>query len=570
MASEAGLLEPIKAGGTTNMAHPQNDIFAVKDVKGREKFPEVKRLSQELFRDNVKAAFGDVSLFLAVTAVHGAEPQQIARNVAFEMNNVLQKNGVDRKPIIVPYVPGHPIYGERNVRILREVCGAEAGQEVYLSEDLGRMLIKTEFGLAGYQTHLESVRHNQAQVQEELDNFLKNEFSAISLFDEIIDGRPQPKKQIFNQVDPTTGKRGRIVEINAGANVSGAAEDGRVVAHSVFPNTLHGLMGHVQNHKDKFNYDEALVSDVLKIGQELNKKFDVVVLTDIHPLGAKADKASFEKTHADAVLTPALKDRKNPPDVSFDKENKTLTITWQEDELNKETGQMEKVTKTESAPNYDPVKGVVYLNVSGSGIGAAEAKGFVLLAQEKGYVVSVPPWLKNQWVSESEKRVEGNKDDPAAQKEMEAMKNILSALPEILFAEDEKGESLVKAQMLRAGLGAVNNSLVGGKQAPDGTSEGIAIILLPGGQLDNPETRSNEAVIIENKLGVEYTGQPNIIEYATNLPKDAFHRFTRKVYNDYGIPPQFSGLEHTANVLVQSEIARSMKAGVKQTRLRAA
>src|SRR5713226_4664826 len=108
----------------------QQEKLAVHDALGREKFSEVSKLSQEAFRQNVKSAFGDVSFFIGTTAVHGAEPQQIAGNVAQEMNNVLEKNGVDRKPIVLPFVPGHPIYGERNVRILREVYGAEGGKNV--------------------------------------------------------------------------------------------------------------------------------------------------------------------------------------------------------------------------------------------------------------------------------------------------------------------------------------------------------------------------------------------------------------------------------------------------------
>ena len=285
----------------------------------------------------------------------------------------------------------------------------------------------------------------------------------------------------------------------------------------------------------------------MKIGKELNKKFDVVVLPDIHPLGAQKDKKFFESTHGDVVITPPLKDRAEPPTVEVDKEARSITISWEEDQLNKDKGQIEKVTKTESAPNYDTEKGIVYLNVSGSGIGAAEAKGFVLLAQAKGYVVSVPPWLKRQWVGES-------KGD-----EEQAMENVLSVLPNILFAQDENGDNLVKAQMLRAGLGAVSNSQVAGRVGEDGRSEGIVMIVLPGSKLDNPETRSNEVVILENGFGVEYTGQPGIVEFARELRNDAFTIFNRKIYDQNKIPFGMTGMEFTANVLVQSGVVYEMR-----------
>ena len=220
----------------------RQEKLVVHDVRGREKFSGVNKLSQEAFQQNVKNAFGDVSFFIGTTAVHGAEPQQIAGNVAQKMNNVLEANGVDRKPIVLPFVPGNPIYGERNVRILQEVYGAEGGENVYLSEDLGRILIKTEFGLAGYQPHLDSVRENQPSAQEELSRFIGNDFTAISLFDEVVNGEIRARERVFNQADSSTGERGRVIEINAGANVSAATEDRRVVAHSVFPNTLYGLM----------------------------------------------------------------------------------------------------------------------------------------------------------------------------------------------------------------------------------------------------------------------------------------------------------------------------------------
>lgn len=174
-------------------------------------------------------------------------------------------------------------------------------------------------------------------------------------------------------------------------------------------------------------------------------------------------------------------------------------------------------------------------------MGAEEAKGFAILAQEEGYVIAAPPWLKNQWVKESS-------GDLQLQFE-----NVLSALPNLLFAADQEGNPLCVAQMLRPGLGAISNSQIAGQQG-----EGIPMIVLPGSKLENPETRSNGDVLVREGLGVEYTGQPDISQMARALKGDVRRQFYKKVYTQYGIPPEMRGLAFVGEVLVRAEIERTL------------
>lgn len=505
--------------------------FAIKDRGGSERFAEVQKLPEQGFKETLGKTFGNVEFFLGTTAVHGLEPQQIAANVGLAMNKTLKENGLEERPIILPFVPGDPIYGERNVRVLKEVYTGDQAKKIFLSKELGEILVKTEFGLEGYEVHLESVRDKQGEVQEALDRLLTGEFSAISL-----DGQ---EERIFNSVT-ADGTRGRVIEINTGANVSAATEDGRITAHSVFPNTLDGLMKMIEANEGVFNYNPDLVRDIKAIADKLRTKFGVIVLPDIRPFAGEQDE----------IIAPPLKDPLESPDVTINTEAKTISISWEEEVRDLETGEMKTVTRVESAANYDSEKGVIYLNVSGSGIGVKEAKGFVALAQEQGYSIAAPAWLKEKWI------VDAGTDEAEKAK----FEKVLAAGPHLLFAKDTNGDPICVAQMLRAGLGSISNSQIAGK---DG--EGIPMIVLPWTITDNPEMWGNVNVLVEEGLGVEYIEKArdakDIIEKAKALNKTTRRRFYEKVRHT--LPESMrdlGGLQFVAEVLIRAEMESILRA----------
>lgn len=177
-------------------------------------------------------------------------------------------------------------------------------------------------------------------------------------------------------------------------------------------------------------------------------------------------------------------------------------------------------------------------------MGVPESKGFVAMAQEQGYVIAAPPWLKNNWIKD------------AKENEREIMENVLAAEPNLLFAKTEDGKPLCVAEFMRTGMGSYAYC-----QVAD-----MPMIVLPWTKLDNPEMFGNNLVITGEGLGIEYTGQPNVIEQARNLDRRRLFRFNRKVYTKYGVPEGMSGLTFAGKVVVSSEMNRKLKEERKEKR----
>lgn len=482
----------------------------IKDVSGIIRFPEVSNLSEHEYNEYIKKAFGNVEFFLGTIAVHGLEPQQIAANVTLAINKELKKHGLEEKPVILPYVSGHPIYGDRNREILQSVY-KDHPNTVFLSEDLGRILIQTEFGLAGYQNHLESVRRNQPKVQKDLQKLIEKPIETISL-----DGT---QRKTFNIPDEKENyKNRRIIELNVGANASAVTKDGRVDSHCIFPVTLDGLMELVKHHQDIFEYEEQLVNDIEKIAKELREKFGVILLNDIHTL---ATEPWFQTSFPNAIITPPLKEHLTPPEIQIDEKEHSITV--------KKTNGTQ-----ESAPNYHPEKGIIYINVSGSGLGGEAAKSFVVKAQSEGYVAAVPPWLKKQWLQQEKGKAHEK-----------AMETVLAAEPEILFSKDSNGNNLCKLFFMRAGLGSVWYAQI--TETP--------MLVLGYEALESPEMWGNVNTITKNNIGKRYTGQPSAIEKTIQLQSN-IKPFNEKMYKDYSIPEKMSGLTFAADVIMQAEVAK--------------
>lgn len=469
--------------------------------------------SGEEYRQELNQTFGNVEFFLGVTAVHGVEPQQIAVNTALAVNAELWRNGLEPKPVIIPFVPNHPSYGNITKDVLLSAYTPEQQKLIYLSEDLGRILIQTQYDAKkGYQEHLQSVKEKQPEVQRQLLKLIDGPISAVRLADNqpvVINGEGRESR--------------RVIEINAGANASAATQDGRVDTYTVFPNTFEGILTFIrwENKRARLGYDRKLLRDVDRAARQLDRKTVLSFLSDPNPLqGVSLQhrlQAWFEMRNA--TLTPPLKEELVPPRVDITKQHITIT---------KADG-----TVLES-DNYNADKGLIHVNISGNTAGSQAARELALQAQREGYIVTVPPWIKDLWL----KQVPEN--------ERELVESIMPLEPNILFAKDQQGQPLCKFFLMRPGLGSIWYSL----------RAGVPILSIPREEQDNPEMEGNNRAIERFGIGVVYDAnrsdnfervralQPHIAEFANSQ--------NRK----HKIPEGMSGLGFVAQTIINAEIIR--------------
>ncbi len=461
------------------------------------------RLSEGFSREQLAHVRDRLEFIAGVTAVHGLEPQQIAINNGLAINRVFRRYGLPALPIIIPFIPGHAIYGDRTHRVLDSVYDEQAQGQIFLSEDLGRALLHTEFGFAGYQQHLANVQRDIQQVYSAFQELLSGPFS-VSTFN----GKQR------RLIDPT---QRRTLEINAGANATLAQVSDQVDAYEVFPVTFDGLIQYIRRHNSFFRYDQQLIQGVEQLAIDLRLHTKGMILPDLHTLG---EERWFEGAFPEAFITPPWKEKLTPPRIEIDSEERTITVF-------NHTGLVDKVH------GYDPEKGIVYINVSGSDLGAQAAKMFALNAQDQGYVVSATPWVKEKWL----------KEEDGSQLEA-SMRNVLAAEPHILFAKTKDG-TLCKAFFMRLGMGSYAYAQLAG----------VPIIFLGFEALENPEMKGNESVVEKYGLGARYTGQPNIITEVEPLANN-FSSFNGIVYYLYGIPKRLEGLDANAQIILLDQIHR--------------
>lgn len=275
-------------------------------------------------------------------------------------------------------------------------------------------------------------------------------------------------------------------------------------------------MQYVQKHNRSFQYDGQLIRDVGKIAIDLRKHIKGIFIPNLHTLG---EEKWFGDAFPEAFITPPWKEKLTPPQIDIDSNNGTITV------LN-HAGLISK------APGYHADKGVVYINVSGNDLGAQSAKAFVFSAQDEGYVVATTSWLKEKWLQEE------------AGKELETnMKNVLAAEPNILFSKQSNGDRLCKAFFMRLGMGSYAYAQLAG----------VPVIFLGFEALENPEMQGNGRVMEAHKLGIRYTGQPNIIKDVQKLAGN-YPAFNKTVYDEYQIPRELEGLPAVANIILLDQI----------------
>lgn len=363
-----------------------------------EKFSESNGV---FYSEKLRNAFENVGGFVGITAVHGLEPFLIVVESARKVNDELEKNGLERKPIILPYVEGHSAYGNRLINVLKDEYDQGTLADIYLSNDIGNILIQTQFDQSGYQPHLESVSFNQKSVQEQLWKYLDGEVKTVSI---------EGQERIF--------KDQRLIEINAGANVT-AAKKGEASAHFVFPVTFDGLMRLVQEHNDVFDYNQELVKECLAIAEGLRKRYKTILLPDLHTLLEEPE--LVEELYRGAIFTPPLKEKQKPPSyIHFDFVNNVIT-----DE------------RDNSKHSFNPEKGAVYLNVSGGGMGLDAAVSAAKYFNSLGYAVFMPEWMKG-------------KD----------LRFAVGSGPSVLFAKDPQGDSVFKLVLMRPGKGITDRAQI--------------------------------------------------------------------------------------------------------------
>lgn len=360
-------------------------------------------LRTEARKRELARAFSDVSAFLGVTAVHGLEPFLIVVESARKVNDELAKVGLDRKPIILPYVDGHSAYGQRLKDVLVDEYDENTLQDIYFSAELGNILIKTQFDQSGYQPHLESVSTNQLSVQESLWRFIDDPITATS----------------FSGATRTFDKDKRFIEINAGANVT-AAKEGEQTAHFIFPITFDGLLRLIQEHNEEvFDYNPDLVRECLTIANKLKKRYKTILIPDLHTL--LEEPSLVAELYAEATYIPPLKEKQTPPiGIEFDFDNRQIID---------QRGQEPRVVP------FNPEKGAIYMNISGGGMGLDAAVSAAQVFNKQGYAVFMPSWMI--------------KDN---------IKFAVGSAPNVLFAKDPKGESIFKAILMRPGKGITDRA----------------------------------------------------------------------------------------------------------------
>jgi len=466
--------------------------------------PYSQLLEKGISREHIKAVHDKFGLIVGTTAIHGYEPGQISINTGLQVNNTFMRKGLSPIPIVVPYVPGDDVYGSRMLRVYHDVYSPGEQRQVFLSEDLGHALLETQFGRGGYQRHLLNVRDNIGSVHRGLGALLDGPFEVHNLL--------APSQSRL--VDPTVRS---ILEINAGANASLANVSDRVEAYGAFPVTFDGLIKFIQKNNDFFEYGDRLLQRVLGIATDMSQDLNAVILPDLHTLG---EESWFEREYPESFITPPWKRRLDPPDVSIDIRERTITI----DTNNRET---------KPVTGYRPDKGVVYVNVSGNDMGSQAAQAFVYAAQDDGYVVAAPGWLRDQWIAQE-------KDE----KSRSALENVLASGPNILFAKYD-GEPLCKAFFMRLGMGSYAYAQLAG----------VPIIYLGFDTIDNPEMVGNSAVVRKNGLGIRYTGDEDTMQKVRELSTN-YLPFNNVVYQRYGISRDVDGLSAVANIILLDQVNR--------------
>lgn len=467
----------------------------------------------ETYRQEVVQAFGSVEFFLGVTAVHGLEPQQIAVNTALAINAELAKNGLDARPVIIPYVPGHPSYGNITKEVLLSAYTPEQQKLIYLSEDLGKILIQTQYeAKKGYQEHLRSVKKNQPVVQQQLLQLIDGPISTVRLLDNqpvVVNGEGRENK--------------RIIEVNAGANVSAATKDGKVATYTVFPNTFEGILKFIrwENRRAKLRYSRKLLREVGKSARALDRKTTLSFLSDPNPLQgtAKWRKVQRWMEMRDKTLTPPLKEMLIPPKV---------TVAKNHIKIEKSDG-----TILESDA-YHPDKGLIHVNISGNTAGSQAARELALKAQKEGYIVTLPPWIKELWLTQV----------PAQEKQ--DVERILPLDPNILFAKDGKGQPLCKFFLMRPGLGSIWYSL----------KAGVPILSIPREEQDNPEMEGNNKAIERFGIGTIYDASRTDNFDRVRALQPNIENFAMRQNKKHKIPEGMSGLGFVAQMIINAEILR--------------
>lgn len=243
---------------------------------------------------------------LGIIAIHGNEPPIMTAAVAMEINRVLNANGLDSVPIVLPSV-----YGEKTKRIMLEEFPDNANN-IYLSEKLGEILKKTEFSRAGYQAHLRSVEAKQPRVQDDLLEFLSHEFTAVSLSGE---------ERAFEP-------RFRKIELNAGANVTASDKKD---THFFFPVLLSELMEATKGDPALTgHFDRRNLEKIKRYAEQFEKRYLTTQVPAIATLSAEVGYSTKGK-----ILTPPLKSKRTPPSL-FVKNGKGIYLMASGNEIGKE------------------------------------------------------------------------------------------------------------------------------------------------------------------------------------------------------------------------------------------
>lgn len=183
-------------------------------------------------------------------AVHGNEPYLIVASAWTASNRYLESRGLKGTVLLLP-----KIYPQMNRILLEEF--PDQGDNIFLSDELGRIQKETEFTRAGYQAHINNVASNQPRVQEEYSNSISRPIDATSLSGEVRTFNPQNER----------------LEINAGSNVSGER------SHFIFPITLSRLIQSILDDPQALkHYDPKKLEIVQRYAEELEKKYRSVII----------------------------------------------------------------------------------------------------------------------------------------------------------------------------------------------------------------------------------------------------------------------------------------------------
>lgn len=269
--------------------------------------PQFSQAEKEKLGQIFSKDAGDKLYNIGIIAIHGNEPPILAAAISIRMNKMLKANGLPEIPIVLP-----TIYGETTKRILLEEFPDDA-DNIFLSEDMGKILKQTEFSRAGYQAHLRSVEANQPRVQDELLEFLSHEFTATSISGETRAFEPQYRR----------------LEINAGANVTASENKD---AHFVFPVLLSELMEATAGEPVLQGYfDKKTLGRVKDYALTMEQQYRTTQVPAVSTLSSEKDYSTKGK-----LLTPALKVARTSPSIMI-KNGKGIYIMASGNEIGKET-----------------------------------------------------------------------------------------------------------------------------------------------------------------------------------------------------------------------------------------